>query len=176
MSLLPPNSSALMRAMEQAVQVPALPVPIRSLWNPASCPEHLLPWLAWSLSVDDWDAAWPLEVKRAVVASAIAIQRRKGTIGAVRTAVAAFGGAIALREWWEVAPPEQRGTFQLVLSLAAFGGAPSPEYVDAVIAAVTRAKPLSRHFTFALAIDLAARIRLAAVARPAIFARLNCTA
>lgn len=30
------------------------PVSIRELWNPDTCPANLLPWLAWSFSVDRW--------------------------------------------------------------------------------------------------------------------------
>jgi phage tail P2-like protein len=176
MSLLPPNASALEQALEQAVQLPALPVPLRALWNPATCPVDLLPWLAWALSVDDWDATWPEAVKRSVIATAIAVQRRKGVIGAVRQAVASFGGAISLKEWFEYSPAGDRGTFDLVLALTGLDGAPSAEFVDAVIRAIERTKPLSRHFTFTLALDLAAQIGLICVARPTVYARLDCAA
>jgi P2-related tail formation protein len=51
-SLLPPNVSGLERALEQAsARVGDIPVPIDPLWNPATCPARLLPWLAWALSV-----------------------------------------------------------------------------------------------------------------------------
>ena len=49
-SLLPPNASALERKLEQAtLRLGTLPVPLRELWNPDTCPAHLLPWLAWTV-------------------------------------------------------------------------------------------------------------------------------
>jgi len=178
MSLLPPNASDLQKGLEAACVVPPLPTaPIRALWNPATCEERLLPWLAWSLSIDNWDASWPLATRRAVIANAIKVQRRKGTVGAVRSAIASFGAAMALREWWETSPPGERGTFEVVLSIAAQNGAaPTPEFVDAVIDEIERTKPLSRHFTFTLALEAEAAIRLVSVARPVIYARLTCSA
>ena len=48
-TLLPLNALASERALEQASaeQILALPVPIRHVKDPATCPAHLLPWLAW---------------------------------------------------------------------------------------------------------------------------------
>lgn len=52
---------------------------IRTLWNPHDCPEEMLPYLAWALSVDIWDPSWNLLKKRSVVASAFCDHRIKGT-------------------------------------------------------------------------------------------------
>lgn len=178
MSLLPPNATDLEKAIEAASAVPALPVdPIRALWNPATSEARLLPWLAWSLSVDNWDNGWPIATRRSVIANAIAVQRRKGTVGAVRRAIASFGAAMAMREWWENSPPADPGTFEVVLSIADQNGAsPSPDFVDAVIGEIERTKPLSRHFTFTLALAGRAAIGLICAARPVTYARLNFTA
>ncbi len=123
MTLLPPNATRLERGIEAAAaRISAVPVPLRDLWNPATCPEALLPYLAWALSVDAWNADWPVAVRRAQVAQAIEIQRRKGTVAAIRAVVRSFGGEIALREWWQQEPPAEPHTFSLVLSLQGFGG------------------------------------------------------
>lgn len=91
-SLLPVNSTALERALEQTGRLDHLsPEVIRSLWNPATCPEDLLPWLAWALSVDFWEDTWPLERQRAVIAGSIAWHRKKGTPWALKEALAAMG-------------------------------------------------------------------------------------
>lgn len=177
MTLLPPNASTFEKALENATAIPALPVPLRELWNPATCPEHLLPWLAWALSVDNWDTNWPLTVRRAVIANAIEVQRHKGTVGAVRTAIANFGAAMVLREWFELAPAGTPGTFEVVLSIAAQNGvAPSPEFIAAVIDEIDRTKPLSRHFTFTQALEGDGAVGLIAVARPVAYVRLDCAA
>lgn len=93
-SLLPPNATATERALEGALaaRLQALqPKVLATLWNPATCPASALPWLAWQLSVDDWDEDWSESVKRAVIAASIDIHRRKGTVAAVRQAIAALG-------------------------------------------------------------------------------------
>lgn len=99
-SLLPPNASATETAIEAAIERLAdVPVPNASLWTPATCPAALLPWLAWALSVDDWDGTWPEERQRAVIAASAGVHRRKGTRGAVVAALAAAGyGAATLIE------------------------------------------------------------------------------
>lgn len=99
-SLLPPNSTPLERALEGASQrLDAVPVPIDTLWSAGRCPAPLLPWLAWSLSVDTWEADWPETVKRAVIAASFRVHQRKGTVASVREALAAAGfGAVEIIE------------------------------------------------------------------------------
>ena len=72
MTLLPPNSTQLERAIEGAngAALADVPVPIRDLWNPETCPAALLPFLAWGVSIDLWDSQWSEAEKRAAVASA----------------------------------------------------------------------------------------------------------
>lgn len=92
-SLLPPNATALERALEAPVgaAIGALPVPLRYLWKPEAIPSAVLPWLAWALSVDEWNDAWPETIKRAIIAKSIELHRIKGTPDAVRLALAALG-------------------------------------------------------------------------------------
>jgi len=177
-TLLPPNATPLERALEAATaRLSDVPTPIEPLWNPDTCPVELLPYLAWALSIDIWSPEWPEAVKRERIRRAIPIQRWKGTISSVRAVVAALGGAIALREWWETDPAGDPHTFSLILSLAnVAGGAPSADYVDQVIADITRTKPVRSHFTFTQSLDFAGAVGLIAVARPATYARLNTVA
>lgn len=89
--LLPKNATALERAFSVAAGRFNPPAVVPSLWNPATCPAAVLPFLAWALSVDEWDHGWPIEKKRAVIAAARAIHQKKGTPLAVRTSLAALG-------------------------------------------------------------------------------------
>jgi phage tail P2-like protein len=90
--LLPINSTGTELALEATTaRIGAVPVPNADLWNPATCPATFLPWLAYALSVDDWEPTWIEETKRAVIAAAIEIHRRTGTIAAIRAALAAAG-------------------------------------------------------------------------------------
>ena len=95
LALLPPNHGPAEGALTAAATAAALPVPIVQLWDPANCPEALLPWLAWSLRVEDWDSAWSIQRKRDVVAEAIALHRIRGTVAAVKRALllAGYGDA-----------------------------------------------------------------------------------
>ena len=178
-SLLPPNASELERALEQlsGVRLGDIAVPLRDLWSAEHCPELLLPWLAWALSVDQWSADWPLHVRRARVASAIAIQRIKGTAQSVIDVVASFGGNVVVREWFDQTPLGDPCTFSLTVALGGQSGAvPSASFIDAVIAEVARTKPARCTFDFTLALTAGARVGLFSAARAVTAARLWCQA
>lgn len=90
--MLPPSSGAAEAALARAAaDSAAVPVPNATLWRPQECPAHLLPWLAWALSVDEWDSSWPEQTKRDVIDASIAVHRRKGTLRSVRDALTAAG-------------------------------------------------------------------------------------
>lgn len=176
-SLLPPNATALDRAAE-AVAVGALRAigqPHRALWNPDTCPLELLPWLAWQMGVEAWRTDWPENIKRAIVRNAINVQRRRGTLASVRDTVAAFGGQIAIREWWQTTPQGAPHTFELVFTLAGQANR-SAAFVEDVMAEVARVKPLRSHFTFIQGLGSTGPIKLAAVGRPTAYARLDMQA
>lgn len=94
-SLLPANATTLERNSSHALaKATDLPVPIRELWDPATCPKSLLTWLAWAFSVDDWNPNWGEDVQRRVIEQSVQVHRRKGTRGAVRRALEAYFGDI----------------------------------------------------------------------------------
>lgn len=143
-SLLPPNATPLERAASEALaQIERVPIPLRELWDPDRCPEHLLPYLAWAFSVDRWDPDWPEATKRDVIRASFYVHRRKGTIAALRRVVEPLGYLIEVREWWEEALTGQPGTFRAVIGVLARG------ITDAMFAELERliddAKPVSRH-------------------------------
>lgn len=177
-SLLPPSSTPAERALERLAQerLDALPEPLRALWSPRDCPEALLPWLAWALSVDEWSPDWPVAIRRARIEAAIAIQRVKGTRDAVERLIASFGGSVSIREWFERDPPGTPHTFDIVAALGNGGEAPPAELIDAVVAEVHRAKPARSHFTFTLAVNAAGRIGTMAVARAIVARRMSLLA
>ncbi|HHG3093095.1 TPA: phage tail protein I [Vibrio parahaemolyticus] len=100
-SLLPPNASNRLKAIEEAI-TPFLPVPNKTLWDPWNCPVDLLPWLASAMQVEDWDSNWPEETKRRSIAYSFLIHKHKGTRYAVDTALTSFGfDSVKLIEWFE---------------------------------------------------------------------------
>lgn len=98
-SLLPPNSTALERAIAEACDFAITPEDIKAVWNPDACPEKLLPWLAWSFGVKEWDDTWPLAGKRNVVREAWEIARTRGTVSSIRRIFSGIGfGDISIDE------------------------------------------------------------------------------
>lgn len=176
-SLLPPNSTEMERGLEgTARQLLDIPTPLATLWNPATIPAELLPWFAWGLSVDSWKSYWSEDVKRNRVAVAIDVARHKGTAKAVKDVVAAFGGHVSIREWWQMVPPGKPHTFELVLTVAGAGGIEATaDFVDDIIAEVRRTKPVRSHFTFTQGVQITGGVGVIAVARPMIYARLLLT-
>lgn len=94
-NLLPPNASALERAIAATgAGIDTLPVAVRDIWNPATCPTALLPWLAWALAVDEWDETWSEAVKRTLIADAIEVHRHRGTVWSLKKSLAPLGMAV----------------------------------------------------------------------------------
>jgi len=174
-TLLPPNSTEMELALEQLLgaRIGAINTPYRDLWSAQTCPEELLPWLAWALSIDQWSADWPLHIRRARVATAIEIQRIKGTAQSVIDVVDSFGGSVVVREWFQQDPIGTPHTFDLTVTLGGENAeAPEQEFIDAVISEVARTKPVRSHFTFTVSQTARARVGLRAVARPVVAARI----
>lgn len=89
--LLPPNATALERALAQAASMPHTPEVLAWLGDSQRCPVELLPWLAWAVSVDEWQDDWTEARKRAAVRAAVELHRKKGTPWAVLRALAVHG-------------------------------------------------------------------------------------
>lgn len=101
-SLLPPNASQFEQAVEAATaRIGKTPVPNAQLWRPAQCPAHLLPWLAWALSIDEWDSHWPEATQRQFIANSVQVHKNKGTLGAVKRALASLNIDTEITEWYE---------------------------------------------------------------------------
>ncbi|WP_416369731.1 phage tail protein I [Tritonibacter mobilis] len=148
--LLPPSATPSARAVEvvMAERIQGLDEPIGKLWNVDTCPEALLPWLAWSFSVEVWDPAWPVATKRAVIRNSIAVHRTKGTRQAVEAALEAIGFEVETLEWFEALGIEaamRPGTFALRLEVVR--DADTPEKIAQALRAVEANKPVSAHLT-----------------------------
>jgi len=143
-SLLPQNQTALEAAIANAAQPDVSPDVIAKLWDAENCPAELLPWLAWALSVDDWDETWDEATQRRVIAASIDIHRKKGTVEAVLKALTSLGHEGKLTEWWQTEPQGTPHTFKAEVDIRNRG-------IDAAaIAAIRRqidaAKPVRSHY------------------------------
>ncbi|AOH83619.1 hypothetical protein AWL63_06180 [Sphingomonas panacis] len=171
--LLPPNATPLERAIASAsARIEDVPIDLAALWNPATCPSDLLPWLAWALSTDNWDTGWSDAQRRAAVASAIEDQRHKGTRYTVERVLASFDELLRLVEWFEMSPRGAPYTFEVRLPVIGADGVAGGQRVSAQFArtiydAVSAAKPVRAHFQLVQ--------QLAHIARPGLVAALQAT-
>ena len=138
--LLPPSASAAERALSIAAVLPddLQPERIKALWNPHVCPIELLPWLAWSWHVDDWDESWSEEIKRAFVTAAWEVHRFKGTPWAVRRALEALEYRAEIDESTGV-------PYVLDLSVELTGPVDIGTFTTKAVRCVEITKPVSRH-------------------------------
>ncbi|MFK7703047.1 phage tail protein I [Pseudomonas caspiana] len=149
-SLIPLNSVTLERGLEAAADELTV-VPLRTLYNPDTCPAHLLYQLAWAWSVDRWDNTWSESVKRAAIRASFYVHKHKGTIGAIRRVVEPLGYLVQVQEWWETVPEGVPGTFALEVGVLETGI--TEQTYQELVWLIDDAKPLSRHLT-GLAISL----------------------
>ncbi|WP_019604544.1 phage tail protein I [Teredinibacter turnerae] len=174
MSVLPPNHSPLEQALAQVTQrLSDIPTPLRELWNPTTCPENLLPWLAWAMGIDTWKSYWPLSVKREIIKNAVSIKRQKGTVKSVRDVASAFGAAVALRENWQLSPPGAPFGFDIAINVNDPNGQPvTAEFINDIISEITRTKPARSFFTVTSGLAVAGQLHVTARVRPVCFVRL----
>ena len=177
-SLLAPNAKRLTRALEViARKIEEIPTDLTVLADPERCPARFLPWLAFEQSVDSWKPDWSEAVKRSLIAASIGIHRRKGSAKSVRDVVRAFGGDVAIREWWQLEPRGEPHTFDIVITLTGQDGAPATAaFVEEVIDEVARTKPARSWFTATQGIRAESCLAIAAAARVANYRRLQLEA
>lgn len=95
-ALLPNNRTPWESAVEGA-NAARWPLPtdlVASVWSPDTCPADLLPYLAWAMSVDVWDDAWPETTKREVIRNSLKLHRLKTTLAGIKAHVALTGATV----------------------------------------------------------------------------------
>lgn len=153
--LLPYNATPQERALsESTARLGAVPVRIREIWSADTCPTNLLAWLAWAFSVDQWDTNWTEAQQRQFIKSSLDIHRYKGTIGAVRDALAALSFDAQVQEWFNQAPAGDPFTFRVLLTVDQVGALQSAH--AALFEVIQRTKNLRSHLS---AIELTVRNR-----------------
>jgi len=150
--LLPANATPLeCQAAQALAQIQSVPIALRQLCNPNTCPVDLLPYLAWAFSVDRWDSKWTEAAKRAAIRSSHYVHSRKGTIGALRRVVEPLGYLIEVLEWWQTTPNGVPGTFAIKVGVLETGI--TEEMYEELTWLIDDARPVTRHLT-GLAISL----------------------
>lgn len=84
--ILPMSETPFNKALAAlSTRLESINAPTRQVWDPWTCPQHFLKALAHALSVDLWVDSWPDTRKRSIIANAIKMHRRKGTLWGART-------------------------------------------------------------------------------------------
>lgn len=178
--LLPPNSTPFERAFASIAgeRMGAIPFDLGALWNPSTCPSDLLPWLAWGVSIDRWDAGWSDAQKREAVAGSIEEQRHKGTRYSVEQVLQRFDDLLQLVEWFETTPRMDPRTFEVRLPLidadGAVGGTRvTADFARAIVADVIATKPTGAHFQLVQQLELYGLPAPISAAETMLYARLG---
>lgn len=113
-SLLPANSKPLEHALASATaKLEPIPVPFNDIWDVDKAPDSFLPFLAYAWSVDEWNDNWSVATQRSVIKNSVWVHQRKGTLGAVKRALAAIGYDATVVEWFQKSPRGTPGTFSI---------------------------------------------------------------
>ena len=155
-SLLPINASQLLKDLESSsLKATSLEALNRYITNPDLAPDNILPWLAFSVSVDDWSDNWPKVIKREMIKNSISLHQIKGTKRAIQKALEIIGVAGEIVEWWELNPRMTPHSF----NITAYLNDNINEYADVIIGLDTQkklinlienVKPARSHFNFKL--------------------------
>jgi len=155
-SLLPINASELLKDLENSsLKATSLEALNRYVTNPDLAPDNILPWLAFSVSVDDWSDNWPKVIKREMIKNSISLHQIKGTKRAIKKALEIIGVAGEIVEWWELNPRMTPHSF----NITAYLNDNINEYADVIIGLDTQkklinlienVKPARSHFNFKL--------------------------
>ena len=155
-SLLPINASQLLKDLESSsLKATSLEALNRYVTNPDLAPDNILPWLAFSVSVDDWSDNWPKVIKREMIKNSISLHQIKGTKRAIKKALEIIGVAGEIVEWWELNPRMTPHSF----NITAYLNDNINEYADVIIGLDTQkklinlienVKPARSHFNFKL--------------------------
>lgn len=142
--LLPPNSTAAERGLALTIsRISDVPLPLRDLWSPMLIADNLLPWLAWTFSVDVWRSSWTEEQQRDFIRGSVDVHRRKGTIGALKEALSGLHFDVQLLEWFNQAPAGDPYTFQLIMNADQIGI--SQAAMQGLFEVINRTKNLRSH-------------------------------
>lgn len=173
-SLLPFNATSQERALAQATaNLDHMPLEVGKLWDPDNCPAALLPWLAWAMSVDEWDSQWSEQTQRDLIKNAAYTHRQKGTVGAVKKALSSLGVTVDFLEWFEdvhdilLAPIHSKQPYTFVF-IAWANENPytsndvflNPQLYDAIERIVNQTKPVRSHFDFLVGAKLGSELSL----------------
>lgn len=156
--------------MTVAVDLPSIYVSIDKLTSTQL--DHVA--YGWDASV--WRDSWPVALKRSVLKNVVREKRKKGTLRAVKEAVASIGSAAVIKEWWQQEPKGIPHTFEIQASLGSIDGTLDAEMQEDLFSLIDDAKPVRSHYTFVLVRRLEGGVGIDGYLRPVAYSRIRCEA
>lgn len=145
-TLLPFNATEAEVALDATTaRVELVPRPVRDMKDPQAIPANMLPWLAWEFCVPNWDPGWTEEQRRRMVATSLAVLKKRGTPEAVTQAIGALFAGSKMLEWHRQAVPGAPYTFELLLDVTT--DPLERELLMKIIEVVENTKNLRSHLT-----------------------------
>lgn len=161
------HDTPLVRALDETLrgELNAQPHPLHHLHCPWCCPIEVLPHLAWARSVDHWNDRWPERVRRRVVADSFLIHQVKGSVGAVKRALASVHAASDLEEWFNTGGAVHTFGITAMPTENLLARTTGPIFDAALIDELRRvtdaAKPLRSHYVLTLRMPLESPLKMA---------------
>ena len=156
--------------MTSAVDLPSIYVSIDKLTSTQL--DHVA--YGWDASV--WRDSWPVSMKRSVLKNIVREKRKKGTLRAVKDAVASIGSAATIKEWWQQEPKGTPHTFEIQATLGNIEGTLDSEMQEDLFALIDDAKPVRSHYTFVLVRQLQGGMGVDGYLRPVAYSRIRSEA
>lgn len=153
--------------MTSAVDLPSIYVSIDRLTSTQL--DHVA--YGWDASV--WRDSWPVSMKRSVLKNVVREKRKKGTLRAVKDAVASIGSAATIKEWWQQEPKGTPHTFEIQATLGNIEGTLDSEMQEDLFALIDDAKPVRSHYTFVLVRQLQGGMGGDGYLRPVAYSRIR---
>lgn len=153
--------------MTSAVDLPSIYVSIDRLTSTQL--DHVA--YGWDASV--WRDSWPVSMKRSMLKNVVREKRKKGTLRAVKDAVASIGSAATIKEWWQQEPKGTPHTFEIQATLGNIEGTLDSEMQEDLFALIDDAKPVRSHYTFVLVRQLQGGMGVDGYLRPVAYSRIR---
>lgn len=167
------NIKAVAHALDRPLQEIAKSVDVPAIYGsidmlPSAVLDHLA--VSWDATV--WRDSWPVELKRSVLKTTISEKRKKGTVKAVKDALASISSAASIVEWWQTEPKGTPHTFTIYATQADIEGTIDAEMQEDVIALIDDAKPVRSHYDFIIQNKAKGTINTTALVRPVTYAKI----
>lgn len=129
--------------------------------------------LAYSWDASVWRQSWKIEIKRSVLKSIILDKRKRGTLGAVKSAIESIGSVSEIKEWWQEEPKGTPHTFTVTARLNSYEGVLDGDLQEDLIGLIDDAKPVRSHYKFILQKKFSSNIWSVGLYRKLSYARVK---